>query len=62
MTNAPPEDDFDVLDCPKCGLDMHYTGLPNLSGPTRVRFYKCTRCGIIEVPVAGSDENLDGWG
>ncbi|MEM1022947.1 MAG: hypothetical protein AAGD10_10315 [Myxococcota bacterium] len=45
--------------CTICGASMEFTGLPDISGPIRHRFYRCENCGLVRVDV---DEDGDGYG
>lgn len=55
-----PSDTLDTEDCPKCSSRMQFTGLPDVSGPVYVRFYRCARCGIVRQEV--NEEGVVGWG
>jgi len=35
--------------CPECGVEMEYTGLPDIAGPIAFRFYRCLKHGIFKV-------------
>jgi DNA-directed RNA polymerase subunit RPC12/RpoP len=54
-----PDADLDVR-CPDCGRRMVYTGLPDVSGPVRFRFYRCPEHGVVRVDAR--DDTADGWG
>ena len=37
------------INCPKCGKEGHYTGLPDIAGEIQFRFYRCSEHGIYKV-------------
>jgi uncharacterized Zn finger protein len=56
---GPEEPEPERRRCGTCGASMEFTGLPDISGPIRHRFFRCENCGVVRVDV---DEEPDGYG